>query len=122
MSQENGMQKTWIDGRPTSGGVNQFFKGNDALSSFERQEIYNRQYWFRVLDSFYKDYPGLRAVLGDSAFLKTAEAYLARLPSRSWTMRNLGCGLVRLLAQEPQLAKNKLALVLEVARFEWARF
>ena len=35
-----------------------FIKPNDRLSSFERLEIYNCQYWFRVLDCLYDDYPG----------------------------------------------------------------
>ncbi|MGC3989032.1 MAG: putative DNA-binding domain-containing protein [Chthoniobacteraceae bacterium] len=37
---------------------------NDRLTAFERLEIYNRQYWFRLLDCLYDDFPGLRAVLG----------------------------------------------------------
>lgn len=115
------MQKQWIDGTPTSRVVSQFVKPNDRLSSFERLEIYNRQYWFRILDSFYEDYPGLRAVLGDSVFLRMAETYLTRFPSRSWTMRNLGSGLVRFLTREPHWAKKKQTLALEVARFEWAQ-
>ena len=121
LTKDSGMQKTWIDGTPTSRVVNQFIKANDRLSSFERLEIYNRQYWFRILDSFYEDYPGLRAVLGDSGFLRMAETYLARFPSHSWTMRNLGLGLVRFLTREPHWAKNKQALAIEVARFEWAQ-
>ena len=30
-----------------------FIKPNDRLTSFERLEIYNRQYWFRLIDCFY---------------------------------------------------------------------
>ena len=44
----------------------EFIKPNDRLSSFERLEIYNRQYWFRLLDCLYEDYPGLLSVLGKS--------------------------------------------------------
>jgi Putative DNA-binding domain len=115
------MQKRWIDGTSTSRIVSRFVKPNDRLSSFERLEIYNRQYWFRILDSFYEDYPGLRAVLGDSVFLRMAETYLTHFPSRSWTMRNLGSGIVRFLTREPHWAKKKQTLALEVARFEWAQ-
>ena len=46
-----------------------FIKPNDRLTSFERLEIYNRVYWFRVLDCLYDDYPGLRAVLGERKFM-----------------------------------------------------
>ena len=35
-----------------------YIKPNDRLTSVDRLEIYNRQYWFRVLDSLYEDFPG----------------------------------------------------------------
>lgn len=122
LTRNNRMQRQWGDGRTTARIAGQFIKPNDRLSSFERLEIYNRQYWFRILDSFYEDYPALRAVLGERAFLRLAEAYLAKNPSRSFTMRNLGSRLVRFLQREPKWAgADKLPLALEVARFEWAQ-
>ena len=73
------MQKRWTDGAAMADVASEFIKPNDRLSSFERLEIYNRQYWFRVLDCLYDDYPGLRAVVGERKFLKLARAYLARI-------------------------------------------
>ena len=84
------MQKRWPDGRATSAIAEQFIKPNDRLSSFERLEIYNRVYWFRILDCLYDDYPGLRAILGEKKFMRLATAYLAKYPSVSFTLRNLG--------------------------------
>jgi hypothetical protein len=46
------MQKHWTDGSRMHDVAAEFIKSNDRLSSFERLEIYNRQYWFRVLDAF----------------------------------------------------------------------
>ena len=115
------MQTRWTDGRKMSEVAGEFVKPNDRLTSFERLEIYNRQYWFRVLDSFYEDYPGLRAVLGEKPFLKLAEVYLAKYPSASFTLRNLGSRLERFLRQEPQWAGKRLSLALDVVRFEWAQ-
>ncbi len=37
------------DGRSMRAVASQIIKPNDRLTSFERLEIYNRQYWFRVL-------------------------------------------------------------------------
>ena len=91
------MQPLWVDGSKMTAAVEEFVKPNNRLTSFERLEIYNRQYWFRVLDSFYEDYPGLRAVLGERTFIKMAEAYLVKYPSASFTMRNLGSRLDRWL-------------------------
>src|SRR5260370_32290524 len=46
-----------------------------TLSSVERLEIYNRQYWFRLYDSFEEDFPGLKAVLGQKRFERLMRAY-----------------------------------------------
>jgi len=114
------MQKTWSDGRPTRRVAESFIKPNDRLTSFERLEIYNRQFWFRVRASFYEDYPGLRAVLGDQKFERLADAYLTHYPSQSYTLRNLGSRLVKFLAaQSPRLLPCK-QLALDLARLEWA--
>src|ERR1700756_1253546 len=79
-----------------------FPKPNDRLTSLERLEIYSRSYWFRVLDSLYEDFPGLRAVLGQRAFHRLSRAYLADCPSRSFTLRNLGSRLGDWLEAHPQ--------------------
>jgi len=84
------MQPQWTDGRSTKKAVAEFIKPNDRLSSFERIEIYNKQYWFRLLDSLYEDFPGLRALLGDAKFHQMSIAYIDKHPSTSFTLRDLG--------------------------------
>src|SRR5205085_3089399 len=93
LTKQDGMQPRWIDGEKMSDLAARFIKPNDRLTSFERLEIYNRVYWFRVLDCLYDDYPGLRAVLGERKFMKLITAYLATYPSASFTLRNLGSRL-----------------------------
>lgn len=115
------MQKTWVDGRPTQEIAAEFIKPNDRVNSFERLEIYNKQYWFRLLDSFYDDYPGLRAVLGERKFTVLAEKYIERYPSASFTLRNLGSQLEKFLREEPHLTAPRQRLALDMARFEWAQ-
>ena len=97
-----------------------FIKPNDRLTAFERLEIYNRQYWFRVLSSLYEDFPGLRAVLGARRFDAMAKAYLIRNPSRSFTLRNLGSRLVSWVKKNPKWAGDNQALALDILRLEWA--
>lgn len=120
LNASDGMQTRW-NGRKMSDVVEEFVKPNDRLTSFERLEIYSRSYWFRVLDCFYDDYPGLRAVLGDKPFMKLAEAYLAKYPSASFTLRNLGSRLENFLKEHPGFAGKRLDLARDVARFEWAQ-
>jgi hypothetical protein len=121
LTAESGMQPTWIDGRPMEEFAAEFIKPNDRLSAFERLQLYNRMYWFRLIDAFYDDNPGLRALLGDKRFLQLCEAYLAKHPSRSFTLRNLCARLAEFIAEMPKLTAPHTALALEVARFEWAQ-
>ena len=115
------MQSQLADGRNVRTEVSGFIKPNDRLSSFERLEIYNRQYWFRLLDCLYEDYPGLLAVLGERKFLKCVRAYLTRHPSDSFALRDLGSRLEQFLRDEPQWSAPREALALDMVRFEWAQ-
>jgi hypothetical protein len=116
-----GMQKRSTDGAPMKALAAEFIKPNDRLSSFERLEIYNRQYWFRVLDCLYDDYPGLRAVVGERRFMKMATAYLTKYPSDSYTLRDLGDRLEQFLQAEPHWSAPREELALDMIRFEWAQ-
>jgi len=121
LSRRGGMQSAAPDGRPMKKVAAGFIKPNGRLTSLERLEIYNRQYWFRLLDCFYDDYPGLRAVLGDRRFAKLAEAYLTQNPSASFSLRNLGRSLIEFLATEPHWVAPHGTLALDMARLEWAQ-
>jgi hypothetical protein len=114
-------RRTWFDGRPTSEVFGSFIKPNDRLTSFERLEIYNKQYWFRLLDCLYDDYPGLRAILGQAKFRRLSIAYLDKYPSDSFTLRNLGNRLEKFLLEHPEWARPHEQLVMDMARFEWAQ-
>jgi len=115
------MQSRWIDGRPMSEVAEEFIKPNEQLTAFQRLEIYNRQYWFRLLECFSEDNPGLRAVLGERKFMRLAEAYLAKFPSRSFTLRNLCSRLETFVAKEPKRTAPHTKLACDLVKFEWAQ-
>jgi hypothetical protein len=115
-----GMRAQWRDGQPMKKVAAGFIKPNDRLTSLERLEIYNRQYWYRIKDCFYDDYPGLRAIVGEQRFERLACAYLARYPSESFTLRNLGRRLVEFLEANPRWIAPKQDAALDMARLEWA--
>jgi hypothetical protein len=103
-----------------SATAGQLVKPNDRLTSTERLSIYHRQYWYRILDSFNEDFPGLCSVLGERAFERLSRAYLTDCPSQSFTLRNLGSRLEAWLADHPEFAGTHLALALDMIRLEWA--
>jgi hypothetical protein len=114
-------QRAWIDGQPTQEIAAGCIKPNDRLTSLERIEIYNRQYWFRLIDCLYDDFPGLHAVMGQRRFSKFLRAYLAKYPSRSFTLRNLGSRLPQMLIDEPEWCGQRVAMAQDMAAFEWAQ-
>ena len=120
LTRSEGMQRVAANGRPMRAVAAEFIKPNDRLTSFERLEIYNRQYWFRVLSSFAEDFPGLRAVLGGRRFDAVAQAYVKDCPSRSFTLRNLGSRLEAWLRRHPARAGSRQALAIDMVRLEWA--
>lgn len=114
------MRRESADGRPMEQVAAGFIAPNSRLSPFERLEIYNRQYWFRVLSALSEDFPALRSVVGDRAFEAMSIAYLTAHPSRSFSLRNLGSHLSEWLAINPHYAGRRARLAQDVARMEWA--
>jgi len=114
------MQRKAPGGGRMSAYAARYIKPNERLTSFERLEIYNRQYWFRVLASLAEDYPGLRAVLGGRRFESMCKAYLTEHPSRSFTLRNLGAQLETWLRGNPLWLRGRRVLALDMVRLEWA--
>jgi len=121
LARDESMQKKWSDGSSTTAIAEQFIKPNDRLTSFDRLQIYNQQYWWRLLGAFAEDFRGVRAVIGNQKFDLLAIAYLESCPSTSWTLRNLGSKLPAFLKANQKLTAPHSALALDMARVEWAR-
>ena len=114
------MQPSTSEGRSTQDLANTYIKPNDRLSSFDRLEIYNRQYWFRVIGAVSEDFPAIAAILGPKKFDSMVLAYLRENPSTSFTLRNLGSKLPKWLESHPEFSPRRHSLLLDVARLEWA--
>jgi hypothetical protein len=114
------MRRSAPDGRSMRSYAARFIKPNDRMTSFERLEIYNQQYWWRVLSSLMEDFPGLRALVGARRFEELCKAYLVDCPSRSYTLRDLGSRLEAWLRRHPRWAGRRLVLALDIVSLEWA--
>ena len=120
LTRDDGMRARAADGRSMTAVAESFIAPNSRLTAFERLEIYNRQYWFRVLGALAEDFPALRAVVGSRRFEAISIAYLTEHPSRSFTLRNLGARLPEWLAGHSEMVGRRHRLALDVARIEWA--
>jgi len=114
------MRRHAADGRSMENIAESFIAPNSRLNSFERLEIYNRQYWFRVLGALADDFPALRSVMGARSFEAMSVAYLTSHPSRSFSLRNLGSKLPEWLKINPLWSGRRHSLAIDVARIEWA--
>ena len=102
----------------------EFIKPNDRLSAFERLQLYNRMYWFRLIDIMHADNPGLRAMVADKRFDRN---FVAGLPDEiSFTF--LHAAQLRRAALRKFVLRAKCAGTAPhtarahtVARFEWAQ-
>src|SRR5271169_4774020 len=115
-----GMRQRTSDGRSMRRIAEEIIKPNDRLTSFERLEIYNRQYWFRVLAALAEDFEGLRLIVGDRAFEKLSVAYLQDCPSQSFTLRNLGSRLEPWLRSHPEFIAGVEDIAIDMVRLQWA--
>lgn len=121
LTSDDKLQPRWIDGRPMDEVASEFIKPNDRLTSFERLQLYSRMYWFRLYDAIRDDCPGLVAALGERTFMRLSQAYLARYPSSSFTLRDLCSRLGQFILEKPRLTAPRTALAAEIARFQWAQ-
>jgi hypothetical protein len=83
-----------------------------------RLAVYRDAYRLRTAEALRADFPALLARLGHEPFDAMAGRYVARCPSMSFTLRDLGAGLAGYLrTARPYRARRDLA---ELAAFEWA--
>jgi hypothetical protein len=120
LTRDENMCTSAPDGRAMADVAASFVAPNSRLTAFERLEIYNRQYWFRVLDALREDFSAVAAIVGKQKWDALAIAYLTAHPSRSFTLRNIGSRLEEWLAANPQFAGRRAQLAAHVARLEWA--
>lgn len=100
--------------------IEKIIKPNDRLTSLERIQLYNRQYWYRIIDSFEEDFPGVQAFLGSELFREITIDYIATYPSRSYTLRHLGQDFEKYLRESKLITSKQRDIALELAQIEWA--
>ena len=100
--------------------IDEVIAPNSKLSAFERLEVYNRQYWFRLFEALDADFPALRKLVGQANFRRLAEAYLTKYNSTSYTLRDLGNKLEQFLREHPEHAGKHPEATANIARLEWA--
>jgi hypothetical protein len=119
LTSENHMQIVGEDGQELA-EIDSIIAPNSKLSAFERLEIYNRQYWFRLFEALDTDFPALIKLVGKEHFRELAESYISDCPSQSYTLRDLGSRMADWLAANPGKAGEYPGAAVDAAKLEWA--
>ena len=89
-----------------------------SLTASERVGVYQGMYLMRMVEALATDYPVIKHFLGDDAFDELVTDYVARYPSRSYTLNRLGDHLPQFLADRPDWSQD--GFLPDLARFELA--
>lgn len=120
LTSQDRMRRKTGEGLSLRAEAEALIRPNRVLSSLERLDIYNRQYWFRVLSCLAEDFQGLRSIVGPRKFERLMRAHLADCPSVSFTLRNLGSRLEVWLRSNTEWIAPRETLALDMVRLEWA--
>jgi hypothetical protein len=92
------------------------FLGDERLSAKDRLAIYNRGYFYRLLDALASVFARTKHVLGAADFERLGLAYLARHPSAHPAVERVGRAFSEYLR-----SVDVSAVVVDLASLEWAR-
>lgn len=85
----------------------------------ERLSIYGDAYVLRLIEALSVDFPGVQALLGDTAFDAMCRAYVAAYPSEHPSIRWFGRAMEKFLRETSPYKEHEV--LLEMAGFEWAK-
>jgi len=83
-----------------------------------RLQIYSDAYRLRLIEALQANYPLLAQLIGDQAFARLTQLYLAGQPSRHYSIRWFGHRLADFLCEHPDYRKQPW--LPELATWEWA--
>ena len=99
-------------------GLSEVFLGSESLSPSARLAIYNRGYYYRLLDALASVFRQTKRLMGDAAFERQGLAYLAEHASEHAAVERVGRIFPEFLRARVLDSQNFLA---DVAALEWLR-
>ncbi len=89
------------------------------IQAAERMGIYRTAFAIRMSNALEEDFPETRELLGEKKFARLVKNYLAEVPSRSWTLAELGEALPEFVAQSDW--SIQYPYLADLTRLEWSR-
>ena len=91
--------------------------GDARASAEQRLQVYASMYRLRIAEALESQFPRVAAQLGPDEFGRASVAFVAEVPSRHPSLREIGRGFPAWLA----VARPELPALAGLARLEWAR-
>lgn len=90
-----------------------------TLKPHQRMQIYNQQYWWRLLDTMHHNFPLVTRLFGKNAFnQEIAIPYLLKYPPNHWSLTDLGENLPTWISDHYE--KPDKTLVSHTTNLDWA--
>lgn len=119
ISPDSEMEMTSPSGRPMEVEAAKYIAPSPTMQPHRRIELYNQQYWWRLLTVMHETFPLVTRLFGYYEFnQEIAIPYLQKYPPKDWSLVHLGKDLP-IWIQEEYTAKDK-KLVHDAANLDWA--
>lgn len=116
---ESRMNPLSPSGNPMELEAAEFITPSPTLRPAQRIELYNQQYWWRLLSVMHENFPFVTRLFGYQDFNRLIGfPYLTKYPSRHWSLNRLGEDLIKWLEEEYQESDKEL--ILTAASIDWA--
>lgn len=109
LSEESQMQMIAPSGRLMSEEAAEFILPNRKLSADKRIQIYNQQYWWRLLSILQDNFPALTRIFGYTDFNRSIGVpFLMKYTPHHWALSALGCEMTCWIEEEYDAADKPL--------------
>lgn len=116
---ENKMEMVSPSGKPMEEEAAKYIAPSPTMAPHSRIELYNQQYWWRLIATMQEIFPLVTRLFGHHGFNnQIAVPYLQKYPSQHWSLIHLGENLARWV-EEDYTAKDK-KLVYDAVCLDWA--
>lgn len=119
MKRNSKMNLTSPTGAPMEEEAEKYILPSPTLQPHQRIELYNQQYWWRLLNTLHENFPLTLRLFGYRQFnKKIAIPYLTKFPPNHWSLNLLGERLPEWAESDYRGADS--ALVQEALEIDWA--
>lgn len=119
LGKNNTIQKYSPSGLLMADDVSRYVTSSSTLKPHQRMQIYNQQYWWRLLNTLHVNFPLVTRLFGYHAFNeKIGIPYILKYPPNHWSLALLGEHLPQWIAEcykEPDQS-----LISHASQLDWA--